>query len=85
MRLHIIDVDVIIFLQRGFVKSQKGEKMRNKELREIIKQSGFKHWEIADALGVNEGTLCRMLRYELEEPARKKVLDAITKMRKGEK
>ena len=41
--------------------------MNNIEIREAIKESGFKHWQIADIIGVADTTFCRMLRRELPE------------------
>lgn len=41
--------------------------MDNIEIREAIKESGFKHWQIADMIGVADTTFCRMLRRELPD------------------
>ena len=42
-------------------KTQKNTK--NKEVRALIKQSGFAHWEIAEALGFSSTTyFCRIFK-----------------------
>lgn len=51
--------------------------MNNIEIREAIKESGFKHWQIADIIGVADTTFCRMLRRELPESKKQEILTAI--------
>jgi len=51
--------------------------MSNIEIREAIKESGFKHWQVADIIGVADTTFCRMLRRELPEDKKQKILTAI--------
>lgn len=51
--------------------------MNNIEIRKAIKESGFKHWQIADIIGVADTTFCRMLRRELPEDRKQEILIAI--------
>lgn len=51
--------------------------MKNIEIREAIKESGFRHWQIADIIGVADTTFCRMLRRELPESKKQEIMTAI--------
>lgn len=51
--------------------------MRNVAIREQAKSSGVRLWEIADALGVSEATVTRMLRRELLEAEQRKILNIV--------
>ena len=51
--------------------------MINYELRKAIKESGFKHWQVADMLNVSEATFVRKLRRELSVPEKEKILNII--------
>ena len=51
--------------------------MNNIEIREAIKESGFKHWQVADMIGVADTTFCRMLRRELSEDKKQEILKTI--------
>ena len=53
--------------------------MLNDAIKQKIAGAGLKQWQIADALNVNEGTLCRWLRHELTEDQRSRILEAIEK------
>ena len=37
----------------------------NEEIRDLLKETGVKQWELAHEIGINESTLCRNLRFEL--------------------
>ena len=41
--------------------------MQNLKIRELIKKSRLKHYEIAEELGINETSFSRLLRKELSE------------------
>ena len=56
--------------------------MENIEIREAIRESGFRHWQIADIIGVADTTFCRMLRRELPESKKQEILTAIQGQRK---
>lgn len=51
--------------------------MNNIEIREAIKESGFKHWQIADMIGIADTTFCRILRRELPEDKKQEILTAM--------
>lgn len=51
--------------------------MSNIEIREAIKKSGLRHWQIADMIGVADTTFCRMLRRELPEDKKQEILTVI--------
>ena len=49
----------------------------NEDVRRAIRISGFKHWQIAAAMGIGETTLCRWLRDALTAERRAAILSAI--------
>ena len=49
----------------------------NEEIRQRIVEKGIRYWQVADALGVNDGNFSRMLRHELSDAERMKVLSVI--------
>ena len=51
--------------------------MKNLEIRQKLKESNIKHWELADLLGIGESTLCVMLRKELPDSERERILHII--------
>lgn len=51
--------------------------INNLEIRQKIEQRRLKYWEVADAMGIHAGSLSRMLRKELSEEQKQKVMDAI--------
>lgn len=53
------------------------------ELRNKIKESGLKHWEIALALGISESTFTRWLRRELPERESTQIYAVIDKLIKS--
>lgn len=54
--------------------------MDNKEIRQRMKGSGVKQWQLADKLGISEATLVRWLRKnELPEDVQQKVLEILSR------
>ena len=51
----------------------------NKEIREALKQSGIKQYELADMIGVNETVFSRWMRKEMTEERKNLCLEAIKK------
>lgn len=51
--------------------------MRNLAIREAAKSNGVRFWEIAEAMGVSEATVTRMLRRELPEAEQRKILGIV--------
>ena len=62
----------------------KQKNTKNKEVRALIKQSGFAHWEIAEALGIGEFTFSRLLRKEFTEGEIAEVKAAIERLKSAE-
>lgn len=52
----------------------------NKDIREAISKSGAKYWQIAEHLGMADGTFSRKLRKELSEEDKQAVLKAIAEV-----
>ena len=50
------------------------------DIKQIIKQSGLKQYEIADYLGKKESNFCRDLRYPISKDYENKILLAIRKL-----
>lgn len=51
--------------------------MQNIEVRNAIKNSGLKYWQVADALNVSDSTFTKWLRKELDPEKKFAVLKAI--------
>lgn len=56
--------------------------MNNVRLRKAITDTGLKHWEVADAVGVCHYTFSVWLRHELSDARRIRVEAAIERLRK---
>lgn len=51
--------------------------MRNKEIREAMKEKGMSQWQLGELLGVSENTVNRRLRKELSDEEKQKILKVI--------
>ena len=49
----------------------------NEKVRAAAKDTGVEFWRLADALGVSESTLTRMMRRELPEDEQQRLLHLI--------
>lgn len=49
----------------------------NEALRTAMRQRNVKQWEVAEALGISEYTLCKKLRHQLPEDLQAKLLEVI--------
>ncbi len=54
--------------------------MSGQEIKAMILASGLRCWQIADALGMNDGNFSRRLRKPFDEEAVKQVKAAIAKL-----
>lgn len=54
--------------------------MKNEMIRKRIRDAGLKHWQVAEAVGVDPGTLCIWLRKELSGDRLRRVQTAIDKL-----
>ena len=50
---------------------------RNKDIREALFSAEMRQWQLAEAMGINEVTLCKKLREELPEAEKRKILELI--------
>lgn len=51
--------------------------MHNELIKNAIARNGIHQWELADALGVHESTLCKKLRHELPADEQARILEVI--------
>ncbi len=57
--------------------------MINAEIRKSIATAGLKHWQVADAAGISETTLCVWLRKPLKGERLERVREAIRALTEG--
>jgi hypothetical protein len=55
--------------------------VENKDIRQALVEAGFKHWELAEALGIYEGNLSRKLRRELPSEQKEHIFRTIERMK----
>ena len=56
--------------------------MRNNErIRSAIKESNLHYWQIAEKLGIHEGTFSRKLRHELTDEEKEKIFGIINELK----
>lgn len=55
--------------------------MLSSEIKEMLKNEKIPYWKIADALGVHENTIVRMLRHELSEENKERFEKAIAEIK----
>lgn len=56
----------------------------NDKMKQIIKQSRFMQYEIAEKMGISEYTLSKWFRKELTTEQQEKILSAIQALKAGE-
>lgn len=60
------------------IQKERGiETMENMEIRIEMTRHGLKQWQVANLLGVSESVFSRMLRKELSEEEKERILKAI--------
>lgn len=52
----------------------------NMDIREKAKQAGVRLWQVADAVGLNDGNFSRKLRKELSQDEKRHILDIIDRL-----
>lgn len=57
--------------------------MKKDEVKLLMKQNQVKQWEVAEAMGISEFTLCRWLRKDLKGKQLERLNSAIKKVRSG--
>lgn len=55
--------------------------MANAEIRKLIRKKRLRHYEIAEALGVNEFTFSRWLRNELPDKKKREIIKVIEQIK----
>lgn len=53
----------------------------NERIRTALSRANIRHWQLADALGMAESTLCKKLRKELPPAEQRYILSVIKKMK----
>ena len=51
--------------------------MKNKRIREELKNAGMKQWQLAELLEISEQTICRKFRKELPEDEQQRIIELI--------
>ena len=59
------------------ISNSKGHLMNNSKIRNALKETGVKYWELARLLGISDGTLCRRLRDELPADEQDRIVELI--------
>lgn len=79
MLLLLLYVIVIIATYNKHVKQNGGDimAMANRDIRDAATAAGVRLWQVADALGLADGTLSRRLRHELPQAEKEKILTII--------
>ena len=60
-------------------QEERGEKMKNIEIRMALMKAGIKNYQLAELLGITETSLSRKLRNELPEDEKERILAIIMK------
>jgi predicted XRE-type DNA-binding protein len=51
--------------------------MRNQDIRNLIRASNIRNWQVAEQLGISDNTFYILLRKKLTEGERERILNAI--------
>ncbi len=55
--------------------------MNNQDIRKAIEVNNFKYCQVANKLGMTDGNFSRMLRIELTDEGKERVLNAINELK----
>lgn len=55
--------------------------MNNLDIRKAIETNDFKYWQVANKLKMTDGNFSRLLRVELDESNKNKILNAINELK----
>lgn len=77
------NVDVLEYDKPLWENCQEGQvkTVANAEIRELIRKKRLRHYEIAEALGVNEFTFSRWLRNELPDEKKREIVETIEQIK----
>ena len=56
--------------------------MQNHDIREASKKAGVKLWQIAEAIGINDGNFSRRLRKELPTEQKQRILNIVEDLKR---
>lgn len=56
--------------------------MKNQDIRAEIENAGVRYWQVAEALGMNDGNFSRKLRRELPDEEKRRIREAINRLTK---
>ena len=62
-------------------KNMEEKQVKKDEVKLMMKQNQVKQWEVAEAMGISEFTLCRWLRKDLKGKQLERLNSAIKKVR----
>lgn len=62
-------------------KNMEEKQVKKEEVKLLMKQNQVKQWEVAEAMGISEFTLCRWLRKDLKGKQLERLNSAIKKVR----
>lgn len=62
-------------------KNMEEKQVKKEEVKLMMKQNQVKQWEVAEAMGISEFTLCRWLRKDLKGKQLERLNSAIKKVR----
>ena len=62
-------------------KNMEEKQVKKDEVKLLMKQNQVKQWEVAEAMGISEFTLCRWLRKDLKGKQLERLNSAIKKVR----
>ena len=51
------------------------------DVQSLLNENGLRQWQLADALGISEYTLCKRLRHPLSKDFETEVRDAIDELK----
>lgn len=54
----------------------------NQAIKNRLKETDVKQWQVADELGISEGNFSRKMRYEVSEEEKQMILEAIDRIAK---
>lgn len=54
--------------------------MNNEKIKDKIRKSSVKQWQVADSLGIAETTLCKYLRKPVSEELESQIMEAIKRL-----
>lgn len=57
--------------------------MANQDIRQEITENNLRYWQVADKIGLSDGTFSRLLRHELPPEKKEEIRSAIAELKEG--